>query len=87
MGSLNHAANNERQARRDRKRSTMYAQSVAAWGKLNVREQTRFLRIASEHAHENRFCASVGSQTFVSAKQAGVLMKLATERGWSIPTV
>lgn len=90
MSSLNHAANNARIERGTLRRAAMYGASIAAAGVLREWEQTRFQTIARQHP-EQSFCVSVCEQIDsgrpVSAKQAGVLMKLATINGWEIPTL
>lgn len=88
MSSFSHRENNERQERRDNRRQTLYAESVAAWDGIRDKEQKRFHTLAIEHAKDHPFCAAVAHQkTPVSQRQAATLMKIATERSWRIPVI
>ena len=67
-----------------------YQSATAEWNKIDRLEQSRHRRIAVEHRHESRFCASVADQVeagrAVTKAQAQTLMKIATEHGWKIPS-
>lgn len=64
----------------------------ASWSSIEKMEQARWLRFATEHQAESVFCDTImfahqRTGRSVSQADAAQLARLATLRGWPIPSV
>lgn len=76
---------------RKAKQARLYGSIIGEEKRIYGKAQLRFSTLAQSHAHESTFFASVSEQVSkgrpVSPKQAGAMMRIATEKGWKIPVV